>query len=77
MDPTSKSMYHLSGYKYKILLLLINVLQYRHTNISKNKHVCSNSDAYLKAGGKHCQQLEVRNYNLVKISYSYIFTLIS
>ena len=44
-----------------IIIIVVNVLQYRHTNISKNKHVCSNSDAYLKAGGKHCQQLEVRN----------------
>ena len=52
-----------------IIIIIINVLQYRHTNINKNKHVCSNSDGYLKAGGKHCQQLEVSNYNLVKISY--------
>ena len=60
-----------------IIIIIINVLQYRHTNISKNKHLCSNSDAYLKAGGKHCQQLEVHNYNLVKISYSYVHIYIN
>ena len=52
-----------------IIIIVINVLQYRHTSVSKNKHACSNSDAYLKAGGKHYQQLEVRNYNLVKTTY--------